>query len=174
MLPDYCIPTKEWMDQLENKGYRVIDIQTPIFTDTFYEGFKNNWGFDDILICGQEHISTIEMIEEMKDCEHLFCASPCKIYESTLGHKGEMINMIDFIKGEPKLYDFEYLENKKFVNGICGMEFCYIKKELQLKIDINKNEFHQQNIESIISKISLPYLKKGFHLHGLHHNNKDF
>ena len=73
---------------------------------------------------------------------HLFCASPCEIYSASLGRKGKMINMIDFIETEngvqQKLYDMEYLKTKQFVNGICGGGLSMIKKELQLKMDIVK------------------------------------
>ena len=175
MLPDYCLPTKEWMDQLESDGYRVIDIETPMMQNKIYDGFLDNWGIDDILIVHQEHLGTSEMIEDMKNCKHDFCASPCKIYKSDSGYEAEKINMVDFLQdNKVKLYDFEYLKGKDFVNGICGTGLCYIKKGLQLKMDIKLNPFHEQNVDSILSELARPYMKKGFHLHELHHNNKAF
>ena len=140
MLPDYCIPTQTWMRELESKGYRVVDVPTPLQQDKMYEGHRDNWGIDDILICGQDNVGSVELIEEMKNCEHQFCASPCEIYPASLGFEGRMINMIDFIDTpsgvQQKLYDMKYLHTKEFVSGICGGGLSMIKKELQLKMDI--------------------------------------
>ena len=178
MLPDYCIPTQTWMRELESKGYRVIDVPTPLQQDKMYEGHRGNWGIDDILICGQDNVGSVELIEEMKNCEHQFCASPCEIYPASLGFDGRMINMIDFIETphgiQQKLYDMKYLNTKEFVNGICGSGLSMIKKELQLKMDIVKNRFHHQNSDYMLSKLARPKLSKGFHLHGLHENMKKF
>ena len=44
MLPDYCIPTQKWMQELEDQGYRVIDVPTPINQDKMYQGHLDNWG----------------------------------------------------------------------------------------------------------------------------------
>ena len=138
MLPDYCIPTQTWMRQLENEGYRVIDVPTPINQDEMYKGHLDNWGIDDILICGQDNVGSVELIEEMKNCSHQFCASPCEIYPASLGFEGRMINMIDFVERdegiEQRLYDMKYLNTKEFVSGICGGGLSMIKKELQLVV----------------------------------------
>ena len=60
MLPDYCIPTQTWMRELESKGYRVVDVPTPINQDEMYKGHLDNWGIDDILICGQNNVGSID------------------------------------------------------------------------------------------------------------------
>ena len=163
------------MDDLEKEGYRVIDIPTPLNTNALYEGHRDNWGIDDIVICGQDNVSNSAMLEEMKNCNHLFCASPCKIYPATLGKEGEMINMIDFDEqGNQILYDMEYLQGKEFCNGKVGTGLSMIKKELQLKMNVVDNQFHHQNSDHTLSKLALPHLEKGFHLHGLHTHTKDF
>ena len=178
MLPDYCIPTQTWIRNLESDWYRVVDVPTPINQDEMYKGYLDNWGIDDILICNQYNVGTVELIEEMKNCEHQFCASPCEIYTTSLGFDGRMINMIDFVDGEngieQKLYDMKYLNTKEFVSGICGGGLSMIKKELQLKMDIVKNRFHHQNSDYMLSKLARPYLPHGFHLHGLHEHMKKF
>ena len=178
MLPDYCIPTQTWMRQLENEGYRVIDVPTPINQDEMYKGHLDNWGIDDILICGQDNVGSVELIEEMKNCSHQFCASPCEIYPASLGFEGRMINMIDFVERdegiEQRLYDMKYLNTKEFVSGICGGGLSMIKKELQLKMDIKTNSFHHQNSDYMLSKLARPYLPQGFHLHGMHEHMKKF
>ena len=178
MLPEYCIPTQTWMRQLENEGYRVIDVPTPINQDEMYKGYLDNWGIDDILICEQENVGTVELIEEMKNCHHQFCASPCEIYPASLGFDRRMINMIDFVERdegiEQRLYDMKYLNTKEFVSGICGGGLSMIKKELQLKMDIKNNSFHHQNSDYTLSNLARPYMPQGFHLHGLHENMKKF
>ena len=178
MLPEYCIPTQTWMRQLENEGYRVIDVPTPINQDEMYKGHLDNWGIDDILICGQDNVGSVELIEEMKNCSHQFCASPCEIYPASLGFEGRMINMIDFVERdegiEQRLYDMKYLNTKEFVSGICGGGLSMIKKELQLKMDIKTNSFHHQNSDYMLSKLARPYLPQGFHLHGMHEHMKKF
>ena len=178
MLPDYCIPTQTWMRELESDGYRVVDVPTPLRDDKMYKGHLDNWGIDDILICGQDNVGSVELIEEMKNCEHQFCASPCEIYPASLGRDGMAVNMIDFVEGEngieQKLYDMDYLKTKQFVNGICGGGLSMIKKELQLKMDIVKNRFHHQNSDYMLSKLARPKIPQGFHLHGLHENMKKF
>jgi len=178
MLPEYCIPTQTWMRELESKGYRVVDVPTPIDQDEMYKGHLDNWGIDDILICGQDNVGTVEIIEEMKNCDHQFCASPCEIYPASLGFEGRMINMIDFVERdegiEQRLYDMKYLNTKEFVSGICGGGLSMIKKELQLKMDIKTNSFHHQNSDYMLSKLARPYLPQGFHLHGMHEHMKKF
>ena len=178
MLPEYCIPTQTWMRELESKGYRVVDVPTPIDQDEMYKGHLDNWGIDDILICGQDNVGTVEIIEEMKNCDHQFCASPCEISPASLGFEGRMINMIDFVERdegiEQRLYDMKYLNTKEFVSGICGGGLSMIKKELQLKMDIKTNSFHHQNSDYMLSKLARPYLPQGFHLHGMHEHMKKF
>ena len=84
-----------------------------------------------ILVCGQDNVGTVEIIEEIKYCEHLFCASPCEISAASLGRKGKMINIIDFIETDngvqQKSCDMEYLKTKQFLNGICGGGLSMIK-----------------------------------------------
>ena len=64
MLPDYCIPTQTWMRELESDGYRVVDVPTPLREVKMYKGHLDNWGIDDILICGQDNVGSVD--DELK------------------------------------------------------------------------------------------------------------
>ena len=172
---EYMQKTKKWMDELEKLNYRVIDIETPQNQDRMYEGLVENWGIDDIVICGQDNIGSVEMLQQYQDCKYEFCSNPCYMYKSSLGYDGKKINMIEFddhIPPNQRLLEVD--ENPEFINGICGTGLCCIKKELQLKMDVVNNRFHHQNFDYMLSKLARPIIKK-FHLHyPLHEHEKKF
>ena len=170
--------TRKWMDKLEKDGYRVIDIPTPENQNRMYEGLVENWGIDDIVICGQDNVGTVEMLQQYQECKELFCSNPCLMYEASLGFDGRKLNMIEFEFNDdlpPKQRLLEIDETPEFVNGICGTGLCCIKKELQLKMNVIDNSFHHQNFDYMLSKLARPYLKNKFHLHyPIHDHEKKF
>ena len=167
LQPDYCLPTVNWINELENSGYRVIDIETPINQNKMYEETLKIWGLDDLVIVGQDNVGTIPMLEHFESCEHLFCANPCLMNKKSLGFGGDSLNMIS----DGVLHDAT--DKREFATGYCGTGLCRIRKELQLNMNIVDNSFHHQNLDSKFSELARPMCNSKYHLHyPLHEHNK--
>lgn len=158
-LPDYCRPTQTWVYELERQGYRIVDIETPRLQDKMYEETLKIWGKDDLVIVGQDNVGTIPMLEHFESCPHLFCANPCLVDNNSLGFAGLKLNMIS----DGVLHDVN--DRSEFATGYCGTGLCRLRKELQLDMDIIKNKFHHQSMDSAFSNLARPMVNSKFHLH---------
>ena len=150
-LPDYCVKTKDWMAMLKNLGYKIIDVVTPIGENKMYEETLKFWGKDDLVICGQDNIGTLDMLDHFESCEYQFCANPCLMNPKSLGFEGRKLNMIS----DRKLHEVD--DEREFCEWLLWYRVCAeLEKNLQLKMDIVKHPFHHQSLDSGLSNLARP------------------
>ena len=162
-LQDYMIPTKKWLDEM-SQHYDIIDVTTPPNENRMYEGLVENWNVDDLVICGQDNVGSLEMLYEYEKCGYDVCSNPCLMYEKSTGRGGIVQNMISTDDNSRFMHPKD--STLKFCNGVVGTGLSRISKRLQSKIDITGEPFHFQNFDHTLSKL---FNKAGVNLFHLHY-----
>jgi len=161
-LQEYMIPTKNWLDEM-SKYYEIIDIVTPLNQNRMYEGLVENWNEDDLVICGQDNVGTLDMLKKYEECEYDICSNPCLMYSKSTGKGGIVQNMISVEDGKRFMHGKD--SKLEFCNGILGTGLSRISKKVQNKIDITSEPFHFQNFDYTLSKLFNKIGINKFHLH---------
>lgn len=160
--------TKTLMERFNGSGHHVEDCLTRIgHDDDMFECLSKNWGWEDIVIFGQDNVCTEMQLLNMTNCNEEFCAIPCLMYPVSTKLKGIYLNMIS----DGKMHEID--DRRDWCNGYVGTGLSKISLSLQKRINLDKYYLHYQSMDSTLSRAAKENKCNLFHLHyPLHKHNK--
>ena len=167
-LQDYMQETKDFVDNLKNLGYNVIDgITPPRVEHAIWIPLAEHWLSDDIIIIGQDNVPTLEMIKELENCNEEACVNPCISYPKSTALTKNYQNQIVLEVGKPQRL-LELDERPEFVE-YGGTGVSKISLTAQKRIDVLNPPCSFPALDSTLFKLGL----KRWHTHyPMHKHNK--